>query len=315
MSAPVFYDPHQRRWRWFTRLSQAVGIFASLAATAVVATILINPALPGLGLPPVAPLPQHRLLPPRPERPPRLGERKLEASKRALHIERAKASCRGASRRPRHAPPSSTRSSSTGTTPASPRSSRTSGASTSWCPNGCTWPTRPGGSSRTTRRAGRSCSISLEGSAAGSPGRAAHQQLQPRHARLAVGAHRRDAGQPGGACADDCRVSPRSWASTGSKGINVDFEAIPKARQRPAGLVHVRAEGRVPAARLVRVGIGAARRQRVRLQGARRLHRLPDPDGVRRARQRIGRRAGGVTVLVQRRRCPASNTMVRRARP
>ncbi len=95
MSAPVFYDPHQRRWRWFTRLSQAVGIFASLAATAVVVTILINPVLPGLGLPPVAPLPQHRLLPPRPEPPPRLGERKLEASKRALHIERAKAKVPG----------------------------------------------------------------------------------------------------------------------------------------------------------------------------------------------------------------------------
>jgi spore germination protein YaaH len=95
MTAPVFYDPHQRRWRWFTRLSQAVGIFASLAATAVVVTILINPVLPGLGLPPVAPLPQHRLLPPRPEPPPRLGERKLEASKRALHIERAKAKVPG----------------------------------------------------------------------------------------------------------------------------------------------------------------------------------------------------------------------------
>jgi len=62
MTAPVFYDPHQRRWRWFTRLGRAIGIFASLALIAVVGTVLVNPALPGLGLPPVAPLPQHRLL-------------------------------------------------------------------------------------------------------------------------------------------------------------------------------------------------------------------------------------------------------------
>jgi peptidoglycan-N-acetylglucosamine deacetylase len=91
MTAPVFYDPHQRRWWWFTRLGRALGLCASLAAIAGVVTILINPALPGLGLPPVAPLPQHRLLPPRPEGPARLGERKLEASKRALRVERARA--------------------------------------------------------------------------------------------------------------------------------------------------------------------------------------------------------------------------------
>ena len=88
MTAPVFYDPHQRRWWWFTRLWRAIALAASLALIAVVVTILVNPALPGLGLPPVAPLPQHRLLPPRPERPPKLGERKLEASKRALRLER-----------------------------------------------------------------------------------------------------------------------------------------------------------------------------------------------------------------------------------
>src|SRR4051794_22025237 len=91
MTAPIFYDPHQRRWRWFTRLGRALGIFASLALIAVVGTVLVNPALPSLGLPPVAPLPQHRLLPPRPERPPKLGERKLEATKVALRNERARA--------------------------------------------------------------------------------------------------------------------------------------------------------------------------------------------------------------------------------
>jgi hypothetical protein len=91
MTAPVFYDPHQRRWRWFTRLGRAVGIFASLATIAVVGTVLVNPVLPSLGLPPVAPLPQHRLLPPRPERPPKLGERRLEATKVALRNERSRA--------------------------------------------------------------------------------------------------------------------------------------------------------------------------------------------------------------------------------
>ena len=54
MTAPVFYDPHQRRWRWFTRLSQAVGISASLAATALVVTILLvigTKAISGRGTP------------------------------------------------------------------------------------------------------------------------------------------------------------------------------------------------------------------------------------------------------------------------
>ncbi len=91
MTAPVFYDPHQRRWRWFTRFGRAIGIFASLALIAVVGTVLVNPVLPSLGLPPVAPLPQHRLLPPRPERPPKLGERKLEATKVELRNERLRA--------------------------------------------------------------------------------------------------------------------------------------------------------------------------------------------------------------------------------
>ncbi len=95
MTAPVFYDPHQRRWRWFTRLGRAIGIFASLALIAVVGTVLVNPVLPSLGLPPVAPLPQHRLLPPRPERPPKLGERKLEATKVALRNERVAVRVRG----------------------------------------------------------------------------------------------------------------------------------------------------------------------------------------------------------------------------
>jgi peptidoglycan-N-acetylglucosamine deacetylase len=91
MTAPVFFDPHQKRWWWFTRLLRATGLAASLAAVAAVVTVLVNPVLPGLGLPPVAPLPQHRLLPPPPERPARLGERRLELVKRALRRERARA--------------------------------------------------------------------------------------------------------------------------------------------------------------------------------------------------------------------------------
>jgi peptidoglycan-N-acetylglucosamine deacetylase len=92
LTPPIFYDPHQRRWRWFTRLLQAFGLVASLAAVAVTAAVLVNPVLPGLGLPPVAPLPQaHRLLPPRPERLARLGERRFERAKHALRVEKARA--------------------------------------------------------------------------------------------------------------------------------------------------------------------------------------------------------------------------------
>src|SRR3954468_7150864 len=82
-SRPVFYDPHQRRWRWVRRLGFGAAGAVSLTLLAVVATVLVNPALPALGLP--TSLPQvHRLVPPRPERPLRAAEKRYLDTRRAL---------------------------------------------------------------------------------------------------------------------------------------------------------------------------------------------------------------------------------------
>ena len=80
---PVFYDPHQRRWRWVRRLGFGVAAVLSLTLLALVAMVLVNPALPALGLP--TGLPQaHRLVPPRPERPLRAAEKRYLDTRRAL---------------------------------------------------------------------------------------------------------------------------------------------------------------------------------------------------------------------------------------
>ena len=138
--------------------------------------------------------------------------------------------CRAGLRPRCRAPPSSTRSSSTGTTRASPRSSRTSGASTCWCPSGCTWPTRPGGSSRTTRRAGRSCSISsrsggrISGSCRSSTTSTPTRSTGSRRASERCWPTRRRARRRSPA-------SPRSWASTGSAASTSTSRRFRRARQ------------------------------------------------------------------------------------
>jgi cellulose synthase/poly-beta-1,6-N-acetylglucosamine synthase-like glycosyltransferase/peptidoglycan/xylan/chitin deacetylase (PgdA/CDA1 family)/spore germination protein YaaH len=82
---PVFYDPHQRRWRWVKRAAQIAGLIGSGLFTAVVGAVLINPALPSLGLRPSANLPQrHHLAPPKPERPAGYLEHRFRRSKSAL---------------------------------------------------------------------------------------------------------------------------------------------------------------------------------------------------------------------------------------
>lgn len=94
---PVFYDPHQRRGRWVTRTAQVLALIASGLFTAVVGAVLINPALPALGLPSLRSLPQrHHLAPPQPEKPGGYLEHRFRRSKRALqnaagHAEAARA--------------------------------------------------------------------------------------------------------------------------------------------------------------------------------------------------------------------------------
>ena len=73
---PVFYDPHQRRWRWVRRLGFALAAVASLTLLGLVGMVLVNPALPSLGLPADDRLPQpHHLVPPKPERPLRAADK------------------------------------------------------------------------------------------------------------------------------------------------------------------------------------------------------------------------------------------------
>ena len=160
------------------------------------------------------------------------------------------------------APPSSTRSSSTGTTPSFTSLKQNVGridvlGARVAAPGRRERAAR----SRTTRPRRQVVLDFVKERRPGSPGRAAHQQLQPRHARLAVGAHRSDAGQPGGACADDCRdhrVRGPARVQAASTSTSRRFR---KARQPLLASFMCELRGRVPAARLVRVGIGAARRQ------------------------------------------------------
>jgi cellulose synthase/poly-beta-1,6-N-acetylglucosamine synthase-like glycosyltransferase/peptidoglycan/xylan/chitin deacetylase (PgdA/CDA1 family)/spore germination protein YaaH len=82
---PIFYDPEQRRWRWVRRLG-LVGLgVVSISFVVGMGMVLVNPALPALGLPPDErlPLPHHIALP-RPERPARAAERRYLETRRAL---------------------------------------------------------------------------------------------------------------------------------------------------------------------------------------------------------------------------------------
>ena len=55
-SKPVFYDPNNRRWRWFKGVAEALGIFFTLVFCGLIASILTTPILPRLALAPVKPL-------------------------------------------------------------------------------------------------------------------------------------------------------------------------------------------------------------------------------------------------------------------
>jgi cellulose synthase/poly-beta-1,6-N-acetylglucosamine synthase-like glycosyltransferase/peptidoglycan/xylan/chitin deacetylase (PgdA/CDA1 family)/spore germination protein YaaH len=82
---PVFYDPHQRRSRWVTRIGRALGLLVSTLFLALVGAVLINPALPALGVPGSDKLPQrHHVAPPRPEQPTRYLENRFRQSRGAL---------------------------------------------------------------------------------------------------------------------------------------------------------------------------------------------------------------------------------------
>src|SRR5262249_34903777 len=81
----VFYDPKGWRWLHFKRGAQISGGLLSIIFGVFWISVLINPVLPGLGLPPVRSLPQaHHLAPPRPK--PILEERERRFQKVRLQL-------------------------------------------------------------------------------------------------------------------------------------------------------------------------------------------------------------------------------------
>ena len=64
ITSPVFYDPQSRRWRRFKRTVQIAGGIVSIIFGALIASVLINPALPTLGLKPARALPESRHISP-----------------------------------------------------------------------------------------------------------------------------------------------------------------------------------------------------------------------------------------------------------
>ncbi|HEY9604631.1 MAG TPA: hypothetical protein V6C85_23700, partial [Allocoleopsis sp.] len=60
---PVFYDPKHRRWPWFKRTVQLLGIGLVAIVSTLLVSLLIHPVLPNLGLSPAHPIRQvHQLL-------------------------------------------------------------------------------------------------------------------------------------------------------------------------------------------------------------------------------------------------------------
>jgi cellulose synthase/poly-beta-1,6-N-acetylglucosamine synthase-like glycosyltransferase/peptidoglycan/xylan/chitin deacetylase (PgdA/CDA1 family)/spore germination protein YaaH len=84
-TTPIFYDPQHRRWRRFKHTSQALAAIFSIICAIFVASILVNPVLPSLGVAPARALPQLRhLAPPQPKQIPSHLERRFQRAKRRL---------------------------------------------------------------------------------------------------------------------------------------------------------------------------------------------------------------------------------------
>jgi len=85
MASPVFHDPEQRRWRRFKRIAQILGAILSIIFGVLIVSVLVNPALPSLGLSAAKNLPQaHHLAPPPPTKPPARRRHKFQTAKTKL---------------------------------------------------------------------------------------------------------------------------------------------------------------------------------------------------------------------------------------
>ena len=84
-ATPIFYDPTRRRWRHFKWILQSLAAALSVICAALVASVLINPVLPSLGLTPTRALPQrHHIALLQPTHPPNRPERRFQRAKRKL---------------------------------------------------------------------------------------------------------------------------------------------------------------------------------------------------------------------------------------
>ncbi len=85
----IFYDPRHRRWRRFTRVLWLASAVVSAIFGALVAAVLVNPALPVLGLPSSRALPAARHVIPSPAdmKPKRPLEARLAREKKRLRAE------------------------------------------------------------------------------------------------------------------------------------------------------------------------------------------------------------------------------------
>src|SRR5215510_11500960 len=89
---PIFHDPQHRRWRRFTRTVQSIAAVSSGIFAVLLASVLVNPMLPSLGLPPIRALPHvHHLVPPQPKPIPNRSERRFQRAKQRLTKHLAKA--------------------------------------------------------------------------------------------------------------------------------------------------------------------------------------------------------------------------------
>ena len=96
--SPIFYDPQRRRWRRFTRTVQSIAAVGSCIVAVLLASVLMNPVLPSLGLPPIRALPHvHHLIPPQPKPIPNRSERRFQRAKQRLTKNLAKARLPGTS--------------------------------------------------------------------------------------------------------------------------------------------------------------------------------------------------------------------------
>ena len=66
VESPVFYDPAGRRWKRVRRTWMALGVIVTTLAAVLIASVLVNPALPSFNIRPVASLPQTADIKPKP---------------------------------------------------------------------------------------------------------------------------------------------------------------------------------------------------------------------------------------------------------